>query len=85
MSRKGAKKLVLVSIIFTSMTEDSEKTSLVIAKKLEQVMYIHYPIVFSDGVTQDGSALDFMSALLDLNSEVNVIHPPFAKKLDLVM
>ena len=30
-------------------------------------------------------ALDFVLALLDLGSEVNVIHPAFAERLGLVM
>ena len=68
----------------TSVTEDSEK-AIVDAKKLEQVTCIQYPIIFPGGITKDGSILDPMSALLDLGSEINAMHPAFAKKLGLVV
>ena len=67
------------------MTEDNEEAILVNVKKLEQITYIQYPIVFPGGVTQDGSALDPMSALLSLGSEINTMHPAFAEKLGLVV
>ena len=67
------------------MTEDSKETTLVSAKELEQVIYIQYPIAFLDDITQDGSILDFVLALLDLGSEVNAIHPTFTKRLGLVI
>ena len=66
------------------MTEDSEEATLVSTKELEQVTCIKYPIVFPGGITQDGSALGLMSALLDLGSQVNTMHPAFAEKLGLV-
>ena len=83
MSRKEAKKLVSVSTNFTSVTEDSEEATLVSAKELERVTCIQYPIAFSGGVTQDGSELGPVLALFDLGSEVNAMHPAFAKRLGL--
>ena len=67
------------------MTEDSEEAILVNAKELEQETCIQYLITFPGGVTQDGSALDLVSALLDLGSEVNVMHLAFAERLGLVV
>ena len=67
------------------MTEDSEEAILVSAKELEQVTCIQYPIAFPGGVTQDGSALGPVSALLDSGSEVNAMHPAFAERLGLVV
>ena len=67
------------------MTEDSEEAILVSAKELEQVTCIQYPITFPGGVTQDGSILDSVSALLDSGSKVNAIHPAFAKRLGFVV
>ena len=67
------------------MTEDSEDAILVSAKELEQVTCIQYLILFPSGVTQDGSALDLLLALLNLGSEINVMHPVFVKKLGLVV
>ena len=74
-----------VSTTSTSVTEDSEEATLVNAKELEQVTCIQYLIAFPGGVTQDGSALGPVSALLDSGSEVNTMHPAFAKKLGLVV
>ena len=85
MSRKRAKKLVSVSTISTSVTEDSEKATLVSTKELEQVTCIQYPIVFPGGITQDGSALGPVSALLDSSIEINAIHSAFAERLGLVV
>ena len=62
-----------------------EEAILVSPKDLEQVTYIQYFITFPDGVTQDGLALDLVSALLNLNSKVNTMHPAFAEKLDLLV
>ena len=67
------------------MTEDSEEAILINVKELEQVMCIQYPITFPGGVTQDGSALDPVSAFFDSNSEVNAMHLVFAERLSLVM
>ena len=67
------------------MTEDSEEATLVSAKELEQVTCIQYPIAFPGNVTQDGSALGPVSALLDLGSEVNAMHPAFAEGLGFVV
>ena len=67
------------------MTEDSEEAVLVSAKALEQVTYIQYLIAFLGDVTQDGSALDPVSAPLDSGSEVNTIHPAFAERLGFVV
>ena len=67
------------------MTENSEEAILVNAKELEQVTCIQYLIIFQDGVTQNGSALDPVLALFNSGSEVNAIYPTFAKKLGLVM
>ena len=70
---------------FTLVTDDSEEVILVSVKKLEQVTYIQYPIVFPGDVTQDGSALDLVLAILDLDSEVNAMHPAFAERLGFVI
>ena len=69
----------------TSVTEDSEEAILVSVKELEPVTCIQYPIAFPGGITQDGSALDPVLALLDSSSEVNAMHPAFAKRLGLVV
>ena len=74
-----------VSTTSTSVTGDSEKATLVSAKELERVSCIQYPIAFPGGVTQDGSALGPVSALLDSGSEVNAMHPAFAERLGLVV
>ena len=74
-----------VSTTSTSVTEDSEEATLVSAKELERVTCIQYPIAFPGGVTQDGSALGPVSALLDSGSEVNAMHPAFAERLGLVV
>ena len=74
-----------VSTTSTSVTEDSEEATLVSAKELEQVMCIQYPITFLGVVTQDGSALGPVSALLDSKSEVNAMHPTFAERLGLMV
>ena len=70
---------------FTSVTEDSEEAILVNAKELKQITYIQYLIAFPDGVTQDGPALDPMSALFDSSSKVNAIYPTFAKRFGFVV
>ena len=85
MSQEKAKKLVSVLTIFMLATEDSEEAILVSAKELERVMCIQYSITFQGSVTHNSSALDFVSALFDISSEVNAIHPTFAKKLGLVL
>ena len=74
-----------VLTISTLVTEDSEEAILASAKELKQVICIQYPTTFPGGVTQDGAALDPMSALLDLGSEVNAMHPVFAERLGLVV
>ena len=74
-----------VSTTSTSVTEDSEEATLVSAKELKRVTCIQYPIAFPGGVTQDGLALGSVSALFDLGSEVNVMHPAFAKRLGFVV
>ena len=66
-------------------TEDSEEAILVIVKELKQVMCIQYLIAFPGDITQDGSALDLVSALFDSASEVNAMHPAFAKRLGFMM
>ena len=76
---------MLVSTTSTSVTENSEEATLVSAKELERVTCIQYPIAFPGGVTQDGSALGPVSALLDSGSEVNAMHPAFAERLGLVV
>ena len=76
---------MLVSMTSTSVTENSEEATLVSAKELEQITCIQYSIAFPGGVTQDGSTLGPVLALLDSGSEVNVIHPDFAERLGLVV
>ena len=85
MPQEGAKKLVLFLTTSTLVTKDSEEAILVSVKELERVTYIQYLITFPGGVTQDGSTLDPILALLDSGSEVNALHPAFAEKLGLVM
>ena len=85
MPREGAKKLASVLTTSTLVTEDSEEAILVSVKELEQVTCIQYLIAFPGGVTQDGLALGPVSALLDLGSEVNAMHPAFAERLGLVV
>ena len=80
-----AKKLILVSAISTLVTEDSKEAILVSAKGLEQLTCIMYSIAFQDFLTQDGLALNLVSALFDSNSEINTMHLAFAKRLGLVM
>ena len=67
------------------MIEDSEEAILVSAKKIEQITCIQYLIAFLGGITQDGSALDPVLALFDSSSEVNAMHPAFAKRFGLVV
>ena len=76
-----------MSVLTTSMlvTEDSEEVILINTQKFEQVTCIRYLIAFPGSVTQDGSALDLVLVLFNSSSEVNIIHPAFAKKLGLVM
>ena len=85
MPQKGAKKLASVLTTSTWVTNDSEEAILVSVKELEQVTCIQYLIAFPGGVTQDGSILVPMSALLDSGSEVNIIYPAFAERLGLVV
>ena len=68
-----------------SVIENSEEASLASAKKLKQITCIQYPSAFSGSVAQDGSTLDLVLALLYLGSEVNIMHPTFAKRLGLVI
>ena len=68
-----------------SVTEESEEATLVSAKELERITYIQYPIAFPGGVTQDGSTLGPVSALLNLGSEVNAMHLAFAERLGFVV
>ena len=65
------KKLVSIPAISMSMTGAREEA-------LERVLYIYYPVQFKKDKTQ-------MQALIDLESEVNAIHPFFAKQLDLLI
>ena len=74
-----------VSTTSTLVTEDSEEATLVSVKELEQVTCIQYFIAFPGGVTQDGSALGPILALLDLGSEVNAMHPAFVERLGFVV
>ena len=82
---KGAKKLAPVSTTSTMVTKNSEEIIFISAKELEQVMCIQYPITFLGSVTLDGSALDPMSALFNLNNEVNIMPLAFIEKLGLVV
>ena len=65
-----AKKLVSVSATSTSTTDAREEA-------LERVPCIHYPVRFKD--TNKAQ----IQALIDSGSEVNAIHPTFAKQLGL--
>ena len=85
MPQKRAKKLASVSTTSTLVTENSKEAILVSVKELKQVTCILYFIAFPGGVTQDGSAVDLLLALFDSSNKVNVIHPAFAKRLDLMM
>ena len=85
MSRKGVKKLVLVSTTSMSVTKDSKEAILVDAKELERVTCTWYPIAFLGDVIQDDSSLDPVLAILDSGSEVNEMHPAFAEKFGLVV
>ena len=76
---------MLVLTTSTLVIENSEKAILVDAKNLEQVTCIRYLIAFLVNVTQDGSAFNFVLALLDLGNQVNTMHLALAKKLGLVM
>ena len=64
-----AKKLVSVLATSTLVTSAREEA-------LEHVSYIHYPVQFKKDKTQ-------VQALVDLGSEVNAMHPSFAKQLGL--
>ena len=93
-SKKGVKKLVSVSATSTPMTK-TRKEAVETAKavdttkigknseeskgeypNLAQIPYIWYPIIFRKKPMS-------MSAFLNLGSEVNAIHPTFARKLGL--
>ena len=65
---KAAKKLVLVSATSTSVTGAREEA-------LKCVPYIHYPVQFKDRNKAP------VQALIDSGSEVNAVHPSFAKQL----
>ena len=65
--------------------EDSEKAILVNIKKLEQVIYILYPIAFPGGITKDGSGLNPVLVLFDSSSEINTIHLIFIEKFGFLM
>ena len=64
------KKLVSVSATSTFMTGAGEKA-------LERVLCIYYPVQFKD--TSEVQ----VQALINSESEVNAIHPTFAKQLGL--
>ena len=66
---EAAKKLVSVSATFMLVT-DARKEA------LERVPYIYYPVRFKKDKTQ-------IQALVDSRSEVNAMHPSFAKQLGL--
>ena len=67
------------------MIEDSEEAILVSVKELEWVTSIQYPIAFLGDVTQDGSVLDPVFAILDSGSEINAMHLAFAERFGLVV
>ena len=67
------------------MTEDREEAILVSVKELKRVTCIQYLIAFPGSITQDGSALDLVSAFFDLCSDVNAMHPTFVERLGLVV
>ena len=69
---EAAKKLVLVSATSTSVTGAREEA-------LECVSCIHYPVQFKD---TDKAPVQ---ALINLESEVNAIHPTFTKQLGLLI
>ena len=93
-SEEGVKKLVSVSATFTPVTETSKEVvetaeaieTAKIAKggkesedeyqNLTRVPCIRYPVIFRKKSVS-------MSALLDLGSEINAIHPTFARELGL--
>ena len=64
-------KLVSVLATSTSMTNTRKKA-------LERVPCIHYPVRFKKDADKTP-----VEALIDSNSEVNAIHPSFAKQLGL--
>ena len=66
----AAKKLVSVSATSTSVTGAREEA-------LERVPCIHYPVQFTD---TDKAPVQ---ALINSGSEVNAVHPSFAKQLGL--
>ena len=67
------------------VTECYEKTILVSAKELKQVICIQYPIAFLSDITQNSLALDLVSVLLHSGSEINIIHLASAEKLGFVV
>ena len=67
--------------ISTLVIENSGKAILISAKSLEQITYMKYLIVFQGGLGQVSKILNPVSAIFDLGSEVNVIHPAFIEKL----
>ena len=72
-----AKKLVLVSATSTSMT-GIRKEALEQEETIERIPYIHYLVHFKI----DTSKVQ-VQTLIDSGSEVNAIHPAFAKQLSL--
>ena len=74
-SEEGDKKLVTVLATFTPVTVAREEgVGKNLGANLTQVPCIRYPINFGK---------KSVSALLDLGSEVNAVHPAFAKELGL--
>ena len=74
-SEGGVKKLVTVSATSTPVTvAREEEVDENLGANLAQVPCIRYPINFRK---------KSVSALLDLGSEVNAVHPAFAKELGL--
>ena len=75
MSAEGERVKKLVSVLATSMSMTS-----VGEKALERVPYIHYPVRFRKDTDKTQ-----VQALINSRSEVNAIHPSFAKQLGLLI
>ena len=76
-SEEGVKKLVTVSATFMPVIIAKEKAvGENLGSNLARVPCIRYPINFGK---------KSVSALLDLGSEVNAVHPAFAKELGLLI
>ena len=67
------KKLILVLAISALVTDTSKEAFKVI---LDQVSYIHYPMLFHKDKAE-------IWALINFSSEVNAMTPAYAKKLGL--